>query len=70
MLPIMIRSGTLAIWSIENFFDDDVRKEMIEEYYGKYNPAIDARITLYRGLVAIKWGLWAALQVEDLDNPV
>jgi thiamine kinase-like enzyme len=59
----------LAIWSIENFFDDDVRQEMIEEYYGKYEPAIDARITLYRGLVAVKWGLWAALQAKISTIP-
>ena len=54
----------LAIWSIENFFDDDVRREMIEEYYGTYHPQIDARITLYRGLAAIKWAMWAALQAK------
>ncbi len=59
----------LAIWSIENFFDDDVRREMIEEYYGTYRPEIDARITLYRGLAAIKWAMWAALQAKISSLP-
>jgi len=54
----------LAIWSIENFFDDSVRREMIIEYYGDFRPEIDARITLYRGLAALKWALWAALQAK------
>jgi len=59
----------LAIWSIENFFDDDARREMIEEYYGEYSPSVDARITLYHGLVAVKWGLWSALQAKISTIP-
>lgn len=54
----------LAIWSVENFFEDDVRREIIKEYYGLYLPEIDARITVYKGLVCVKWAMWAALQAK------
>lgn len=63
------RAAELALWFIEMCFSPEVEAELIEEYYGRVDPAILARIALFKALVDIKWSTWAMVQnkVSQLD---
>lgn len=56
------RCTELALWFVEMCFDRNVENELIEEYFGKVDPNIVARITLYKALVDLKWSTWAMVQ--------
>ena len=63
------RSAELALWFSEMCFSPKVEKEMVEEYYGRAEPAVLARISLFKALVDLKWSTWAMVQnqVSRLD---
>ena len=63
------RAAELALWFSEMCFPPDVEKELIEEYYGRTDAAILARISLFKALVDLKWSTWAMVQnqVSRLD---
>lgn len=63
------RCYDLAIWSGEMFFSDAVEAEIIEAYFGRFDPSIKARIVVHRALADVKWSTWAMVQnkVSALD---
>ncbi|MGO4840435.1 phosphotransferase family protein, partial [Rhizobiaceae sp. 2RAB30] len=63
------RAAELALWFCEMCFSPEVEAEMIEEYYGRVEPAAVARISLFKALVDLKWSTWAMVQnrVSRLD---
>ncbi len=63
------RCYDLAIWCGEMFFTDRVEDEVIEAYFGRFDPAMKARMTLHRALADMKWATWAMVQrrVSALD---
>lgn len=63
------RCAELAVWFGEMFFPPDVEAEVIEEYFGRYDEVLSARISLYRALADVKWSTWAMVQqrVSTLD---
>ncbi|MBY5760233.1 phosphotransferase family protein [Rhizobium leguminosarum] len=58
------RAAELALWFSEMCFSPEVEKEMIEEYYGRAEPALLARVSLFKALVDLKWSTWAMVQNE------
>jgi len=58
------RAAELALWFSEMCFSPEVEAEMIEEYYGHLDPAILARVSLFKALVDLKWSTWAMVQNE------
>lgn len=56
------RTYELALWFDEMAFDQTVEREMIEAYFGAWNPAIDARIIVLKALADLKWATWAMIQ--------
>lgn len=63
------RAAELALWFCEMCFSPEVEAEMIEEYYGRVDPASVARVSLFKALVDLKWSTWAMVQnkVSRLD---
>ena len=63
------RCYDLAIWSGEMFFSDEVEAEIIEEYFGRFDPRIKARLVVHRALADVKWSTWSMVQnkVSSLD---
>lgn len=59
----------LAIWSGEHFFSEDIEREIIEEYLGRYDLRAHARFIVHKALADIKWSTWAMVQnrVSTLD---
>jgi len=61
----------LAIWFGEMFFPEELENEAIEEYFGRVEPRIVSRITLFKALADLKWSSWAMVQnkasVLDFD---
>lgn len=56
------RCAELALWFVEMCFDSETEAEVIEEYFGKVDPAIVARINVFKALVDLKWSTWAMIQ--------
>jgi thiamine kinase-like enzyme len=56
------RCSELAIWFCEVFFSDAVENQMLEEYFGSVRPEIKARVAIYKGLLFLKWTMWATIQ--------
>jgi len=63
------RCYDLGIWCGEMFFSDAVEAEIIEAYFGRYDPAMKARLVVHRALADIKWSTWAMVQnkISTLD---
>lgn len=63
------RAAELALWFSEMCFSPEVEAEMIEEYYGRFDPALLARVSLFKALVDLKWSTWAMVQnrISRLD---
>jgi thiamine kinase-like enzyme len=63
------RCYELALWFGEMFFTPDVELELIEEYFGRVDRRVVARITVYKALADIKWSTWAMVQrqLSQLD---
>jgi len=56
------RCAELALWFVEMCFDNETETEVIEEYFGKVDPVIVARINVFKALVDLKWSTWAMVQ--------
>lgn len=56
------RCAELAVWFGEMFFDPETENEVVEEYFGKVEREIIARITVFKALADIKWATWAMVQ--------
>lgn len=63
------RCYELAIWSGEMFFPQEIEEEVIEEYFGRCDRHLKARLTVHRALADVKWSTWAMVQnvVSSLD---
>ncbi len=63
------RAYELALWFDEMAFPEAVEREMIETYFGRWTPALDARIQVLKALGDLKWATWAMIQeaVSTLD---
>lgn len=59
----------LAIWAGEHFFSEEVEREIIEEYFGRYDMSVHARFIVHKALADIKWSTWAMVQnrISTLD---
>ncbi|CAO4162804.1 phosphotransferase [Methylorubrum populi] len=59
----------LAIWSGEMFFPESVDRELIEQYFGRYDEALFARLMVHKALADVKWSTWAMVQnrISTLD---
>ena len=59
----------LAVWFGEMFFSRDIEREVLEVYFGRVDPAIEARVMVYKALGDLKWSTWAMVQqqVSALD---
>ena len=56
------RAYELALWFDEMAFDEAVERELIEAYFGRWDRALDARITVLKALADLKWATWAMIQ--------
>lgn len=56
------RAYELALWFDEMGFSDAVERAMIETYFGRWDPAIEARILVLKALADLKWATWAMIQ--------
>lgn len=56
------RAYELALWFDEMSFSESVERALIEMYFGRWDPAIDARITVLKALADLKWATWAMIQ--------
>ena len=56
------RCAELAVWFGEMFFDPATEQEVIEEYFGKVEDRIVARITVFKAVADFKWSAWAMVQ--------
>lgn len=63
------RAYELALWFGEMFYSKDVERELIEEYYGVWTHALDARVRVFKALADLKWSTWSMVQekVSVLD---
>lgn len=63
------RAAELALWFCEMCFSPAAEAEMIEAYYGRIDPSVVARISLFKALVDLKWSTWAMVQnkVSNLE---
>lgn len=63
------RAYELALWFTEMAFPEAVECEMIEAYFGRLDPAMEARINVLKALADLKWATWAMIQeaVSTLD---
>jgi thiamine kinase-like enzyme len=58
------RCYDLGIWSGENFFSEEIEKELIEAYFGRFDEQMMARLYIYKALADLKWGAWSMVQKE------
>ena len=56
------RAYELALWFDEMAFSDGVEREMIEVYFGRWDPVIATRIQVLKALADLKWSTWAMIQ--------
>ena len=56
------RCAELALWFGEMFFDPETENEMVEEYFGKVERRIVARVAVFKALADLKWSTWAMVQ--------
>lgn len=56
------RAYELALWFDEMAFDEAVERELIEAYFGRWDPVIAARIQVLKALGDLKWSTWAMIQ--------
>ena len=56
------RCYDLGIWCGEMFFSEAVEAEIIETYFGRFDPVMKARLTVHKALADIKWSTWAMVQ--------
>lgn len=56
------RCSELAIWFCEVFLDERAQDDMLEAYFGAVRREIKARVAIYKGLLFVKWSMWAAVQ--------
>lgn len=56
------RCAELAVWFGEMFFPPEIEVEVVEDYFGRYDESIVARIALYKALADVKWSTWAMVQ--------
>jgi thiamine kinase-like enzyme len=63
------RCYDLGIWCGEMFFPEAIEDEVIETYFGRFDPAMKARLVVYRALADVKWSTWAMVQnkISTLD---
>lgn len=61
------RAYELALWFGEMFFTDEVERELIEVYCGRWTPGFDARVRVLRAMADLKWATWAMVQ-ESLST--
>ena len=63
------RACELAVWFGEMFFPRDIEREMLECYFGRAEPRMEARIMAYKALADLKWATWAMVQqrISTLD---
>lgn len=63
------RCYDIGIWCGEMFFSEAVEAEIIEEYFGRFDPRMKARLVVHKALADIKWSTWAMVQnmVSALD---
>lgn len=63
------RAYEVALWFDEMGFEPDVEREMIESYWGRVDPRLEARIAVLKALADLKWATWAMIQeaVSALD---
>lgn len=63
------RAYEIALWFTEMAFPETVEREMIEAYFGRLDPAMEARINVLKALADLKWATWAMIQeaVSTLD---
>lgn len=56
------RCAELAVWFGEMFFPPEIEAEVVEDYFGRHDESMVARITLYKALADVKWSTWAMVQ--------
>ncbi len=56
------RCYDLGIWCGEMFFSDAIEAEVIETYFGRFDPRMKARLVVHRALADVKWSTWAMVQ--------
>lgn len=56
------RSAELALWFVEMCFDPDAELEVLEDYFGAVDATTQARVTVFKALVDLKWSTWAMVQ--------
>lgn len=63
------RMYDLGIWSGEMFFSEEIDRELIEAYFGRYDEALFARLNVHKALADVKWSTWAMVQnrISTLD---
>ncbi len=63
------RCYDLAIWFGEMFFAEPTELALIEQYFGRVDPAIVARVNLHKALADLKWAAWSMIQqkISALD---
>ncbi|MEJ0092095.1 MAG: phosphotransferase [Methylocella sp.] len=63
------RCYDLGVWCGEMFFSEDIEAEIIEAYFGRFDPAMKARLVVHKALADIKWSTWAMVQskISTLD---
>ncbi|EPO5519727.1 MULTISPECIES: choline/ethanolamine kinase family protein [Klebsiella pneumoniae complex] len=63
------RCYELALWFGEMFFTPKIERELIEDYFGRFDLACYARVQIHKFLADMKWSTWAVIQhnVADID---
>ncbi|QGY31491.1 choline/ethanolamine kinase family protein [Pantoea cypripedii] len=63
------RCYELALWFGEMFFTPQIELELLEDYFGKVDSAIFARVQIHKYLADMKWSTWAIIQhqVAEID---
>ncbi len=56
------RCYDLGIWCGEMFFTEAIEAEIIEAYFGRFDPRMKARLTVHKALADLKWSTWAMVQ--------
>lgn len=63
------RCYELALWFGEMFFTPQIEQELLEDYFGKTDNKLFARMQVHKYLADMKWSTWAIIQhhVADID---
>lgn len=56
------RAYELALWFGEMFFTEEVERELIEVYCGRWTTGFSARVRVLRAMADLKWATWARVQ--------